>query len=76
MLVTEKKESRSKQSGGRRRRMGRPPVSPESARSNRIVTFVTNSELSALEILADREDKSLSGVVHRILVRSLGVTRS
>lgn len=47
--------------------MGRPPLNPETVRSNRIVTFVTKSELAKLERIADQEKLSLSTVVHRIL---------
>jgi hypothetical protein len=51
----------------RKKRMGRPRLNPETVRSNRIVTFVTNSELAKLERKADKERISLSSVVHRIL---------
>ena len=47
--------------------MGRPRENPESARSNRVVTFVTNSELADLERIADEKRVSLSAAVHRIL---------
>ena len=47
--------------------MGRPRLNPETARSNRIVTFVTNNELAKLERIADQESISHSAVVHRIL---------
>ncbi len=51
----------------RRPRMGRPRLNPETVRSNRIVTFVTNSEMAKLERTADQERVSLSSVVHQIL---------
>jgi hypothetical protein len=51
----------------RRQRMGRPRENPESVRSNRVVTFVTNSELANLERIADEKRMSLSAVVHQIL---------
>ena len=51
----------------RKHRMGRPRENPESVRSNRVVTFVTNSELADLERLADEKRMSLSAVVHKIL---------
>ena len=35
--------------------MGRPRLNPETVRCNRIVTFVTNSELAKLEQKADQE---------------------
>jgi hypothetical protein len=47
--------------------MGRPRENPESVRSNRVVTFVTNSELANLERIADDKRMSLSAVVHQIL---------
>lgn len=75
MPVTAKKSSESRQSTGRKTRMGRPPVAPETARSNRVVTFVTNSEMESLERIASEEDKSLSAAVHQILARSLDRSR-
>ena len=51
----------------RRHRIGRPRENPESVRSNRVVTFVTNSELANLERIADEKRMSLSAVVHQIL---------
>ena len=54
-----------------RQRLGRPRLDPKTVRSNRIVTFVTNSELTKLERKADQERVSLSSVVHRILSGSL-----
>ena len=51
----------------RRHRMGRPRENPESVRSNRVVTFVANSELANLERIADEKRMSLSAVVHQIL---------
>jgi len=50
-----------------RQRLGRPRLNPETARSNRVVTFVTNSELVKLERIAEQERISLSAVVYRIL---------
>ena len=47
--------------------MGRPRENPESVRSNRVVTFVTNRELANLERIADEKRMSLSAVVHQIL---------
>ena len=51
----------------RKKQMGRPRLNPETVRSNRIVTFVTNSELAKLEHKANQERVSLSAAVHRIL---------
>jgi len=56
--VTQRKE---------RKQMGRPRLNPETVRSNRIVTFVTNSELAKLERTADQESVSHSAIVHQIL---------
>ncbi len=50
-----------------RKQMGRPRLNPETVRSNRIVTFVTNSEMAKLGRKADQERVSLSAAVHRIL---------
>ncbi len=50
-----------------RQRLGRPRLNPETARSNRVVTFVTNSELAKLERIAEQERISLSAVVYRII---------
>ena len=46
---------------------GRPRVSAEVARPNRVVTFVTNRELEFLEQVAVEEERSLAFVVHRII---------
>ena len=56
--VTQRKE---------RKQMGRPRLNPETVRSNRIVTFVTNSEMAKLERKADQESVSFSLAVHQIL---------
>ena len=60
--VTQRKE---------RKQMGRPRLNPETVRSNRIVTFVTNSELAKLERIADQESVSHSSAVHQILSKFL-----
>jgi len=54
-------------SPGRNQR-GRPPVSEDDARKNRVVTFVTNQELEQLSRIANTSGKSMSAVCHRILV--------
>lgn len=51
--------------------MGRPPVPPERARPNRVVTFVTNSEFAQLRGIAERRGVSLSATVQEILAGSL-----
>jgi len=50
-----------------RQRLGRQRLNYETARSNRIVSFVTNSELWKLERIAEQERKSISAVVPQIL---------
>ena len=62
---------RKSESGKRRVRMGRPPMPSDQVRSNRVVTFVTNQELTELEQVALEEETSLSGVVHEMLLRGL-----
>jgi len=57
-----------------RKRMGRPRLNPEVARTNRIVTFVTNREMVELERIAEREGRSLSAAVHQILSKFLTAT--
>ena len=46
---------------------GRPRRPAHDVRSNRVVTFLTASELQRLEDIAVDEDRSLSSVVHRII---------
>jgi len=50
-----------------RRRMGRPVQPDENARRTRVVTLVTNAELTVLKSIAKTGNKSLSAVVHQIL---------
>ena len=52
--------------------MGRPLGPPETRRPCRVVTFLTGEEFADLERIAEREERSLSAVVHRILSRDLG----
>ncbi len=54
-----------------RPKRGRPGRAPEVARPNRVVTFVTGGELEGLEQIAQEEDRSVSGVVHRIIAQHL-----
>ena len=55
----------------KRKPLGRPRQNPEEVRSNRVVTFVTNSELSKLLHVTEKENISLSSVVHRVLSKYL-----
>ncbi len=50
---------------------GRPTVDPDRTRSQRVVTFVTEWEMEGLRAKCDEEDRSLSGVVHRIISQHL-----
>jgi len=50
---------------------GRPIAVPEKARAKRVVTFVTERELDCLYRIANKEDRSLSAIVHRIIVQHL-----
>jgi hypothetical protein len=50
-----------------KKQFGRPCLNPETARSRRVVTFVTSGELAMLESMREQEGTSLSAVVHHIL---------
>ncbi len=54
-----------------RRRSGRPPAPPETLRSNRVVTFVTDRELSDLRALSVSRNLSLSAACHCLISSSL-----
>jgi hypothetical protein len=51
--------------------MGRPPLPRETVRSQRLVTYVTNSELSGLQVTADENGLSVSTLCHNILAKYL-----
>ena len=51
------------------RRLGRPPGTPESVRRNRVVTLMTDAESEKLTKIADKEGKSVSALVHEVLLR-------
>lgn len=55
----------------KRPRRGRPTQVSATARSERVVTFVTERERESLEGIAIDEDRSLSAVVHRIIAQHL-----
>ncbi|MEH6549274.1 MAG: hypothetical protein V7711_17235 [Pseudomonadales bacterium] len=57
----------TKQIEPRKPKLGRPKSTQNVARPNRIVTFVTNSELDKLEQVASDEERSMAAVVHRII---------
>jgi len=46
---------------------GRPKLSRNLSRSNRVVTFVTDKERRLLESVTQAEDRSMASVVHRII---------
>jgi len=51
--------------------MGRPPLTREVARSERVVTFVTEHEKTSLKNLAEATSQSLSAVCHRLIAQGL-----
>jgi hypothetical protein len=57
--------------GKGRSRRGRPPEPLETVRSHRVVSYLTSAEFRALSLVADREGKSLSAVVHEILISAV-----
>ena len=52
-------------------RFGRPPAPPETVRSHRLVTFVTDSELNEIRSIANELGESMSRVCHRLILNSL-----
>lgn len=52
-------------------RQGRPALSLEVRRSNRVVTFLTDAELAQLQGVAAEDGSSLSAAAHKILASSL-----
>lgn len=54
-------------SATRKPQPGRPKSTGDVARPNRIVTFVTDTELRQLEQVAIEEERSMSAVAHRII---------
>jgi hypothetical protein len=53
------------------KRLGRPPSPPEEARSQRVVTFVTQAELEQLQGIAESRQLALSATVHQLLAKQL-----
>jgi hypothetical protein len=51
----------------RKRRPGRPRTPSKVARSNRLVTFVTDEEMEHLMRVVVEEDRSMASVIHRII---------
>lgn len=50
---------------------GRPPLPADIARSERVVTFVTRTEIEILTKLSAAEGKTLSALCHDLLVDSM-----
>ena len=50
-----------------KQKKGRPKLSRNISRPNRIVTFVTDDERRMLESVTLAEDRSMASVVHRII---------
>ena len=50
-----------------KQRKGRPKLSRNISRPNRVVTFVTDEERRLLESVTQVEDRSMASVVHRII---------
>jgi hypothetical protein len=53
------------------RRLGRPPGNPESIRHKRVVTLMTDAEFKKLAKIADENERSVSALVHQIVLRYL-----
>ena len=56
-------------------RMGRPPSPRDRVRRNRIVTYVTDSDLARLEQAAEKSRSSLSSLVYQYLQHTLETER-
>jgi hypothetical protein len=54
-----------------RLRLGRPPLPRDKARAKRVVTFVTETELAKLQVVAAQSGQSVSAAVHGVLERFL-----
>ena len=50
-----------------KQKKGRPKLSRNISRPNRVVTFVTDEERRLLESVTQAEDRSMASVVHRII---------
>jgi hypothetical protein len=64
--MTEEQQPGSRETP-RRSKMGRPPLPREQARCERVVTFVTTTELEVLRRQADETGMSVSAVVHQLM---------
>ena len=59
-----------------RKRLGRPPAAPGTARSHRLVTFVTEEEFREIRNIADAKGLSVSTACYRLLGETLGRHRA
>ena len=69
--VAEEQQYSAARGSDRGPRLGRPPKPAETVRSERVVTFVTPTELEALQRLAERWNSSVSGTVYRFVIQTL-----
>jgi hypothetical protein len=53
------------------KRLGRPPSPPETTRSERVVTFLTQCELEQLQQLAMDQNMALSATIHQLIAEQL-----
>lgn len=56
-----------KKTDSKRPRYGRPSRVSQEARSCRVVTFLTDWQVEGLDLLAQKEGRTRSDVVHRII---------
>ena len=54
-----------------RKRLGRPPLPAGDVRSKRIVTYLTEEEMTQMHVIAKRQGVSLSMACYRLLRQSL-----
>ena len=50
-----------------KKQIGRPRLPSQDARSNRLVTFVTDQELDYLKQITINEERSMAFIIHRIV---------
>ena len=50
-----------------KKQIGRPRLPSQDARSNRLVTFVTDQELEYLKQITINEERSMAFIIHRIV---------
>ena len=50
-----------------KKKIGRPRLPSQDARSNRLVTFVTDQELEHLKQITINEERSMAFIIHRIV---------